>query len=94
MITSRFFLLCCVVGALSGCASAADRGNGPGKEPPANPPATSRDAIAPSGGALIGGSIDTAAPPNREVRRCQELAGTLRAQCLRDAQEQAIVPVR
>lgn len=93
MTIPRFFVLACLTGALSGCAGAADRGNTSEESPP-SPPAASRDAIPPSGGALIGGSIESATTPKREIQRCQDLTGTLREQCLRDAREQPIVPER
>lgn len=52
------------------------------------PPGTSRDGSGPAAGAIKGGSIapDLTQRPARErdVARCQQLAGDLRTQCLRD----------
>lgn len=84
-------LLAFLGGALSGCASAAEDGDA-SKDRASTPPGTSRDDIPLSGGALIGGSIDRSVKQKREIRRCEDLTGTLRVQCLRDARDQPIVP--
>jgi len=51
------------------------------------PPGTSVDGAAPSGGAIVGGSIQRSEnkPTPLEVDRCRDLEGTLKVQCLRDA---------
>jgi hypothetical protein len=66
--------------ALAGAAAGQPGDSGRGS----TPPGTSRDGSAPGDGAITGGSI---APGGREaaVKRCHDLAGVLREQCLRDA---------
>lgn len=65
--------------------SSAAQGSG---ERGSTPPGTSRDGSGPADGAIKGGSMapdSTLTPaPRRDVARCQELAGDLRAQCMRD----------
>src|SRR5262245_55245215 len=77
--------------ALASAATAqpADRGN--------TPPGTSRDGAAPGDGAITGGSIapgersgvpsgrDTSAGREDALKRCYDLEGVLREQCLRNA---------
>src|SRR5919106_303115 len=58
------------------------------------PPGQSKDGAAPSEGAIKGGSIlpgETAGLPDKEKmqRRCEELSGTLREDCLRQERESA-----
>lgn len=52
------------------------------------PPGTSQDGAAPAEGAIKGGAIRPGetggVPDNRSMRRCEDLEGTLREQCLRD----------
>lgn len=91
MIIPRLVALAFLAAALSGCATAAHNDAG-SKEQASTPPGTTREDIPPSGGALIGGSIDRSVNPKREVQRCEDLTGTLRVQCLRDARDQPIVP--
>jgi hypothetical protein len=60
------------------------------------PPGVSLDGAPPSGGAIVGGSIqrsDKAATP-LELERCRDLTGTLQAQCLRDARMLKPMPGR
>jgi hypothetical protein len=68
------------------------------------PPGQSRDGGAPSDGALKGGSIlpgETAGIPDKDAartgeavaeKRCEELSGTLREDCLKQAREAAAGP--
>jgi hypothetical protein len=56
------------------------------------PPGTSQDGSKPSEGAIVGGSVQTQRPEdpparNREARRCNQLQGTLRQQCIDDARK-------
>jgi hypothetical protein len=64
----------------SGWGLAQDRGS--------IPPGTSQDGAAPSEGALKGGAIqpgETGGVPDKPAaKRCEDLEGTLREQCLRD----------
>jgi hypothetical protein len=58
------------------------------------PPGESRDGAAPSDGALKGGSIlpgETAGIPdkNKPQKRCEELPGTLREDCLKQERDAA-----
>jgi hypothetical protein len=62
------------------------------------PPGASRDGSAPSDGALKGGAIlpgetggmpDAHAEREKRERRCKQLAGTLREDCLRQGREAA-----
>jgi hypothetical protein len=52
------------------------------------PPGTARDGSAPAEGAIKGGSLEpdirSSPAPKRDVKRCKELAGKLREECLRD----------
>ena len=78
----RAFRLFCLVLALSGAAVAQERGS--------IPPGQSRDGAAPADGAIKGGAIlpgETAGMPDKErvenEKRCDELRGTLREDCLK-----------
>ena len=54
------------------------------------PPGTSADGSKPSDGAIKGGSIvpgETGGLPNEGVKRCRELEGTLREDCLKKEQD-------
>jgi hypothetical protein len=58
------------------------------------PPGESRDGAAPSDGAIKGGTIlpgETGGTPDKAKmeRRCEELSGTLREDCLRQEREAA-----
>lgn len=71
------------LGVTSGTAiaqAASERGS--------TPPGLSRDGSGPADGAIKGGSIQpdlgNSPAPARDVARCEQLAGPLRAQCLRD----------
>jgi hypothetical protein len=81
----RFILsmLAVALGVTSGVAIAQGSG-----ERGSTPPGLSRDGSGPADGAIKGGSIQPDLGTNparpRDVARCQQLAGELRAQCLRD----------
>lgn len=72
--------------AFAGVVSAQDAGRG------STPPGTSQDGAGAADGALKGGSIvpgETAGMPERTpaATKCYELSGTLREQCLKDAEK-------
>jgi hypothetical protein len=78
-------IVAAVVGNLA-LAQSGERGS--------TPPGQSRDGAAPSDGAIKGGSIlpgETAGmPDNRKLKkRCEELSGTLREDCLKQEREAA-----
>ncbi len=53
------------------------------------PPGTSQDGSSAADGALKGGSIqpgERSGMPDRDISRCKELVGTLREQCLKEAE--------
>jgi hypothetical protein len=88
MLSIRTFVALAVLGAstLSFGQSAGDAQRG------STPPGTSRDGSKPADGAITGGSIlpgESAGTPSAGTtapsHRCDELSGTLREQCLRDA---------
>ena len=71
--------------ALAGAAFSQDPGRA------STPPGISQDGSRPAEGAIKGGSIqpgETSGLPQRSAiaKRCTELTGTLREQCLRDAE--------
>jgi hypothetical protein len=92
MIRFRLILATALV-AIAGAAAAQSGDTGRGS----TPPGTSRDGAAPGDGAITGGSI---APGERSgvpsgssntgreqtLKRCNELDGILREQCLADAE--------
>jgi hypothetical protein len=54
------------------------------------PPGTAADGSRPADGAIKGGSIqpgETGGLPDERVRRCKELSGTLREDCLKKEQD-------
>jgi len=54
------------------------------------PPGASQDGSRPADGAIKGGSIqpgETGGLPDERVRRCKELSGTLREDCLKKEQD-------
>ena len=54
------------------------------------PPGSSADGSKPSDGAIKGGSIapgETGGLPDERIRRCGELSGTLREDCLKKEQD-------
>ena len=62
------------------------------------PPGTAADGSRPAEGAIKGGSIlpgerggvpENAPAPEQRIAKCNELSGTLRDQCLRDARDAA-----
>jgi hypothetical protein len=87
LITATTLLALCATAS----AQAPDTGRGN------TPPGMSRDGSAPGDGAITGGSIapgerggmpsgrDTNSGREEAVKRCHDLAGVLREQCLRDA---------
>jgi len=68
------------------CAQTGERGS--------TPPGQSRDGAAPSDGAIKGGTIlpgESSGVPDKTVaqKRCEELSGTLREDCLKQEREAA-----
>jgi hypothetical protein len=60
-----------------------------GAERGSTPPGTSQDGSSPAEGALKGGSIqpgERSGMPDRTTWRCNQLSGSLREQCLKDAE--------
>jgi hypothetical protein len=69
----------------SGLAAAQEAGRG------AIPPGTSQDGSGAADGAIKGGSIQPGErsglpDPSPAAKRCEQLSGTLREQCLKDAE--------
>jgi hypothetical protein len=76
-------LLLAVVLLAPGIAPAQDAGRG------SIPPGTSQDGSGAAAGAIKGGSIapgERSGVPEKDLSRCKELSGTLREQCLKDAE--------
>jgi hypothetical protein len=77
-----------VLAALAAGAAFAQSG---GEPRGSTPPGTSRDGAAPSDGAIKGGTIlpgEQSGMPTRKVpSRCEELEGTLRADCLKEEEK-------
>ena len=74
-----------LAGALSVCA-AQGTGEGRERERGSVPSGTERSGSGPADGAIIGGSLEP--EPGRDVKRCKELGGKLREECLRDLRRQ------
>jgi hypothetical protein len=77
----RLFLLAAALLASAGVSDAQERGS--------TPPGTSQDGSSAAGGAIKGGSIqpgERSGVPQKDADRCKELVGSLREQCLKDAQ--------
>ena len=78
----RLFLLAAALLASAGVSLAQEqRGS--------TPPGTPQDGSSAAGGALKGGSIqpgERSGVPQKDIARCKELVGSLREQCLKDAQ--------
>lgn len=77
------FRLFAVVLALSGAAF------GQNDERGSIPPGQSRDGAAPSDGAIKGGAILPGEKGGMPEKRCEELAGTLREDCLKQQERDA-----
>lgn len=79
--------LVALLAALSAGAAFAQTGEPRGS----TPPGSSRDGAAPSDGAIKGGAIlpgEQSGMPTRNVpSRCEELQGTLREDCLKEAEK-------
>jgi hypothetical protein len=77
--------LVAVLAALASGAAFAQSGSEPRGS---TPPGTSRDGAAPSDGAIKGGTIlpgeQGGMPTSKVPSRCEELEGTLRADCLKE----------
>ena len=76
------FTLAVTLALFSGLAAAQDAGRG------SIPPGTSQDGSGAAAGAIKGGSIqpgERSGVPERDAR-CKQLSGTLREQCLKDAE--------
>jgi hypothetical protein len=78
-----FFPIAAVLVVFAGVSLAQDRGG--------IPPGTSQDGSGAADGALKGGSIlpgERSGMPEQApaVKRCEQLSGTLREQCLKDAE--------
>ena len=80
-----------LAGSIGASAQAAEGGDRRGSVPPG----TSQDGSGPSAGAIKGGSLDSKDAAGAESKRppdearCRDLTGTLRAQCLADARQNA-----
>jgi hypothetical protein len=69
--------------AFAGFSAAQDPGRG------STPPGTSQDGSRAADGAIKGGTIapgERSGMPDRATWRCNELSGSLREQCLKDAE--------
>lgn len=82
--TKHFALLL----AVAGLAALPAGAHAQGSERGSTPPGMSQDGSRPSEGAIRGGSIQpgeqSGMPQNRALRRCDDLQGVLREQCLRE----------
>lgn len=79
----KAFTLAVALLVFAGLSAAQEPGRG------STPPGTSQDGSGAADGALKGGSIqpgERSGVPERDISRCKELVGTLREQCLKDAE--------
>ncbi len=90
-MTVKLFLAAAMM-AMAGLASAQAPGDARGTVPPG----TAADGSRPAEGAIKGGAIlpgeSSGVPgksvlPTERIKRCYELSGTLREECLREAQD-------